>query len=183
VGWCFGNRKRESTITGLLRIAVDEPDGEVWIKNWRHAIMQQEMIATLRALGVRNPANASCTDAPAGRSRLCNWHRHRLGQPIGQWLNVLERCTAAIVAEELSESIGPPELIAYPMPGLHLGIVFSELLEWRLHRILAELQPQDLDQDPLRWAAAAAERQGIILRSKIRALLYSLETLLRKRVG
>lgn len=183
VGWCFGNRKRESTITGLLRIAVDEPDGEVWINDWQRAIMQKEIIATLRALGVRNPAKASCTDASAARSRLCNWHRHRLGQPVVPWLKVLERCTAAIVAEELAESIGSPELIAYPVPGLHLGIVFSDLLEWRSHRILAELQPQDLEKDPLRWAAAEAERQGTMLRSGIRTLLHSLETMLRRRVG
>jgi hypothetical protein len=184
VGWCFGSRKRESTLANLLRIAVDEPDGGTWIRDWERAAARREVMATFRAIGLCGLHSSEHLEAAGARSRLCNWHRRRLGWAVGPWLHCLERYSEALAAEQLQEHVGDSGLIAHASPGIHLGLILSGLLQWRLHRII-DCSPAAgmLAVDPGRWAATAIEQHGTPLRLAAGALIGSLESVLRERMG
>lgn len=186
VGWCFGSRKRETTIASLLRLALDEPDGPIWIEDWRHSSARREVIGAMRELGMRYPTLGDKLDTAGARSLLCNWHRQRMGEPVSIWLQSLERHVEALAARTVLDYVGDPALIGYPVPGLHLGIVLAGLLQWRLHRIIAASAVHEMlnaRSCPGRWAAASVEAHSASLYCAAGAIMGHLEAILRERLG
>jgi hypothetical protein len=179
LGWCFGPRRRETTLGSLLREAVGMPQGAALIGDWRKAAERREVMAALQACG----CNLHNLDAAAARAQLCNRHRLRLGRPVGVYLRALQRSCAALAAERLHEMVGDPELIGFALPGLHLCQTLAALLEWRLHRALHASSARSLTQDsPARFAAQALERHGTGLYRACGELLLDLEHYLRGRL-
>jgi len=179
IGWCFGPRKRETTLDCLLREALDQPCWAGLIDTWFEASHRREMMAALRAMNT-----VSLVLEPAAlRSQLCNLHRQRIGRPVRGWLVALQRANAALVAERLHGLLGDPALIGYAREGLHLARTFAELMDWQLHAILHATPPLALLQAaPSRFAAAAIERNGAALHRCCGDLAGSLEHHLRERL-
>ena len=179
VGWCFGPRKRETTLGSLLREAMGLPQGNKLIASWQQAAMRREIIAALRELGTysRN------LEATAVRSHLCNLHRVRTGQPAGPCLRALRRANAALVAQRLHGLVGDPALIGFASEGLHLGQALCDLMEWQLHRLLHATPVMNiLQHSPGRIAAEAIERDGAMLHRACGELAGSLEYQLREQL-
>lgn len=181
VAWCFGPRKRESTLAGLLRVALDHPQWADLLGEWQRAAQRREMLAAIGQLGV---CSGRTLDAADVRARLCNHHRVRLGWPAGAWIDALCRANQALVAERLHGLLGDPALIGYAREGLHLVRLLAGLMEWQLHCILGAAPPSAMAQvQPGRFAAAALERHGAALHRCCGELIGSLEHHLRERVG
>lgn len=179
VGWCFGPRKRETTLTGLIREALDQPNWAEIFGTWERATHRREILGVLRGLGV----SSRSLEPTAVRARLCNLHRIRFGRPARAWINALCRASAALVAEHLHGAVGDPALIGFAREGLHLAKTTSGLLEWRLHRILHAQPAAELDGAlPDRFAAAMAGRHATGLSRACGELIGSLEHHLRERL-
>ncbi len=179
VGWCFGPRRRETTLASLLREALDLAHGPELLREWQRSQTRREMLDTLRALRV-----TSADLSPiAVRARLCNLHRQRLGQPAGPWLRALQAANAAWVAQRLHGQLGDPALICFAAEGLHLGRLIADLMEWTLHCILQDLPlPAFQHTTPQRLAAATVERHGTRLHQALGAIIGSLEHGLRAQL-
>ncbi len=179
VAWCFGPRKRETTLANLLREAFDQAHCTELIGAWVRAEHRREILATLRAVGA-----TSCRPEPAAaRAQLCNAHRTRTGQPAGQWISELTQAMQALVAERLHGLVGDPSLIGFAREGLHLGHTVSALMEWQLHRILHATPLITLQGSPPgRFAAEAIERHGAALHRCCGELAGGLERYLRERL-
>lgn len=179
VGWCFGPRKRETTLASLLREALDQPLWAKLIDDWFEAAHRREMMAVLRAMNTVTPV----LEPAAVRVHLCNLHRTRIGRPARAWLVALQRANAALVAERLHDLVGDPALIGFAREGLHLARSFGELMEWRLHAILHATAPLALTGSvPSRFAAASVERHAALLHRCCGDLAGSLEHHLRERL-
>ena len=179
VGWCFGPRRRETTLASLLREALDLPYGPDLLREWQRTQARREMLDTLRALGT---ASADLS-AIAVRARLCNLHRQRLGQPAGPWLRALQGANAAWVAQRLHGLLGDPALICFAAEGLHLSRLLADLMEWTLHCILQDLPLAAFhDTSPQRLAAATVECCGRRLHQSLGCLVGSLEHGLRAQL-
>lgn len=177
LGWCFGPRRRETTLGSLLREAFGRADGPALIGAWRNSAQRRELLAALQAARLVGPA----VDARDGRARLCNHHRHRVGRPVGAHLRALQRSCAALVAERLHDMVGDPALIGFAVPGLHLGELMADLLEWRLHRVLCQTPVGEfLVAASGPFAAALLERHGPGLDAGCGELLGDLERHLRE---
>ena len=179
VAWCFGPRKRETTLANLLREALDQPDGGELIGAWVRAEHRREIQAALRAV-----AATPCLPEPAtARAHLCNAHRTRTGQPARKWMDELMQAVQARVAVRLHGLLGDPTLIGFAREGLHLGQTISALMEWQLHRILHATPLLTLERQlPGRFAAEAIERHGAALHRCCGELAGSLERHLRERL-
>lgn len=179
VGWCFGPRKRETTLGSLLREALGLPQGAVIIKAWQQAAARREILAVLRSMNTRSIS----LEPAAVRAHLCNLHRARTGHAAGAQLRALRRVTAALVAEKLHGLIGDPALIGFAREGLHLGHDMMELLEWQLHRIMHGSPVLAITQsNPARFAAEAIERETVALHRICGDLVGSLEHQLREHL-
>jgi hypothetical protein len=179
IGWCFGPRKRETTLGELLREAIDQPAWAGLIDAWIQSAHRREIMVALRAM------NTACAgrEPAAVRSHLCNLHRVRMGVPARRWLVALQRANDALVTERLHAMIGDPALIGYAREGLHLARTVSALMEWRLHMLLYATPLSELAQGtPGRLAAAAIERHGAALHRCCGDLAGSLEQHLRERL-
>ncbi len=179
VGWCFGPRKRETTLTELLRMALDHPHWAELINTWVLAAQRRQTLAVLHGLNT-----ATCRhDAAAVRVHLCNLHRVRTGQPARAWINALQRANSALVAERLHDLLGDPALIGFAREGLHLGQTFAALMEWQLHAILHAAPLTVITHGtPGRFAAQSIERHAAALHRCCGELAGSLEHHLRERL-
>ncbi len=177
IAWCFGPRRRETTLAELLGEGLRHPDWQTFFDQWQRSTMRREVLAALRQLGSRRGR----LDAAAVRAHLCNLHRDRTGQPAGPWLRALHRATTALVMENLQSALGDPALIGFARPGLHLARLFAELMEWRLHRLLHRVPAAIFaDATPGRFAAALVERHTADLQAACGELLGDLEHQLRE---
>jgi len=177
VGWCFGPRRRETTLAALLREGLAQSNWNDEFAAWRRAVERRLAMAALSAM----QAGCCRLDPAAVRVQLCNAHRRRIGHSIGAHLRALHRAAAALVGEHLQREVGDASLIGYRRPGLHLGAVFTELLEWPLHLLLWQTPAADIVAcAPARFAAAALERHAALLHRELGGLLGGLELHLRE---
>jgi hypothetical protein len=177
LGWCFGPRRRETTLASLLREAIDRGDGRDLLASWTIAMERHEVLAALRAANTQSEQLA----AAQARARLCNVHRRRLGFPIGAHLRALQRSCSALVAQQLQACVGDPELIGFAAPGQHLGWTVSTLLEWQCHRVICESAIGSfVGVTPARYAAEALESHSGRLSRACGEMLGHLERHLRQ---
>jgi hypothetical protein len=176
LGWCFGPRRRETTLAALLGEGLRQPGWDDFFNQWRQAAEGREVLAALRFM----QGCSARLDAAAVRAYLCNLHRDRFGLPVGPWLRALERAAAALAAESLHSALGDPALVCFARPGLHLAQEFAALLEWRLHCLLHETPGTWLLQTPPgRAGAAIIERRTADVQAGCGELLGDLEQQLR----
>lgn len=176
VAWCFGPRKRETTLAQLLREVIDHPRWAELLTEWVLTAQRRETLAVLREINTTSQR----LDPAAVRVHLCNLHRVRTGQPARAWINALQRANAGLVAERLHGLLGDPTLIGFAREGLHLGHTFAALMEWQLHAILHEAPLANITNgSPGRFAAEAIERHGARLHRCCGELAGSLEHHLR----
>jgi hypothetical protein len=177
LGWCFGPRRRETTLASLLREAVDREDGNELLGRWTIATERHEVLGALSAASTASEQLA----AAQARARLCNVHRLRLGFPIGAHLRALQRSCSALVAQQLQASVGDPELIGFAAPGQHLGRTLSTLLEWQCHRVICDSAIASfVGVSPTRYAAEALEHHSGRLYRACGEMLGRLERHLRQ---
>lgn len=177
VAWCFGPRRRETTLASLLRLGLDHPEWPERYPLWRAAVARREIEAALNT--ARLPARAC--DGAAARAALCNHHRERLGRPAGALLRALQQATAGLAAEALEHIVCDPQLLAYPRPGLNLVAELAGLLEWRIHRLIARTPAARLADTRLgRLAAALVESNDGPLHRACGEILGDLEFNLRE---
>lgn len=181
VGWCFGPRRRESTLGQLLHEAVREPDwGDAW-KAWQQQAARREVRRLQRRLCLHLPPGA---DAAQCNVQLCNLQRQRLGVAPGPWLRALRAATQTLAAQVSADQVGDPALLGYPSPGLHLPATIAELMQFRLHGALLDW-PASVAKDraPGLLAAQTLEARGAELYRGCTELLGDLERMLREWLG
>lgn len=177
IGWCFGARRRETTLAQLLREGLAQADWDERCAAWQRALGQREMLAALAHAGVR----AARLEAAHVRAQLCNRHRLRAGRAAGPWLRALRRASAALAAQAVQHAVGDSALLAFVRPGFHLPQMLCDLLEWRCHRLLHDWPLARLLADaPGRGAAAALEARGALLHRGCGEFLGDLELNLRE---
>lgn len=177
IGWCFGARRRETTLAQLLREALAQPDWQPRFDAWMHAVERREILAALAHMHLW----AASLDRLHVRALLCNRHRRRIGAAPGPWLRALRQSAAGLAAEAAQRLIGDAQLLAFARPGLHLPQLLSGLLEWRQHRLLHDWPAAALRaHPPQRIAAAAVESPGALLQRGCGDFLGDLELHLRE---
>jgi len=174
LGWCFGPRRRETTLASLLREGLQQPGWPDHFGRWRIATERREMLATLGALRV--PSRD--LDTATVRARLYNLHRTRTGVAAGQQLRHLRHAAAGLAAESIARIVDDPELIGYARPGLNLARELGDLLEWRLHTLYARVPAAQAHAG--RLAAALVESHGAFLHRACGEILGDLELNLRE---
>jgi hypothetical protein len=170
--WCFGPRRRETTLTGLLREGLGRLDGTDIYGDWYRSTEQREIAAAFAHLRIVHNRH----DPQDARGRLCNRHRLRFGLPIGPFLASLEAATEAYVAQQLHAAVADAVLIGYAREGLNLARSVAALMHWELHRILHDTPVSRLrDVHPYRFAAIMVEENGTRLARTLGRLLGDLE--------
>jgi hypothetical protein len=180
LAWCFGPRRRETTLAGLLREAISRPDWEDWFTTWKASVERREIVSALHRAKLRA---APRVDPRSADADFCNALASRFGTPPAQHVRALRSAASALVAARLADAVADPELIAWAREGLHFVPAFAKLLQWELHvqhfaRPVLELE----DQPPSRWAAALLERVGARLDRKLGQILGDFERCLREWV-
>jgi len=177
VGWCFGPRRRETTLANLLQEALSQPDWPQRWAQWHAAVQRREMRHALRTAQV----GVVRLDADAVRARLCNLHHGRTDMAAGELLCALRCAATALVAERLQSQVGDAALLGWARPGLNLPAEFAALLEWRLHGLLHATPVAQLRaMSATRVAAMLVERHAATLESAIGEMLGELELHLRE---
>jgi hypothetical protein len=179
IAWCFGPRKRETTLGELLRETMQHPMGGDMLDQWRRSCERREILCALVGSGIApRPA-----DAANARSRLFNHHRLRLGFAVGERMRHLQRAAGALVAQQLHEHLGDPALIGFAREGLHMGLFLTELLSWRLHSSLTHTPRWRLEtMSAAQFAAFAVERDATQLCRALGDQLGGLEYHLREQL-
>ncbi|MCX9157923.1 CRISPR-associated endonuclease Cas1 [Niveibacterium sp. 24ML] len=178
VAWCFGPRKRETTLGELLRSALAHTDGLTELMAWRHITEHNTLLATLIKAKI-----AQRTHTPeSARAALCSLHQQRLGKPVGPLLRSLERSASGLLAQHLYNHVGDPYLIGFAREGFHLTEFLGSILRWHLHSALLNTPLATLrDSTPGRAAAYCLERESTPLYHAIGNALGDLERHLRER--
>jgi hypothetical protein len=176
-GWCFGPRRRETTLAELIRIGLEKRDWDDRYTEWRRRNAAEEIRLAAKDLGLPRTAE----EPRAARASMANALAKRLGHPAGPWLRALRKPAAGVAAAALHQIIGDPALCAYARPGLNLAFDLSELLEWRLYRALHCTPTRELDPASIgRCAAAIVEKREALLHRGCGEMLGDLEHLLRE---
>lgn len=176
LAWCFGPRRRETTLAQLLGEGLHHPEWSTVFSQWHQATERRELLSALHALR----GHGGRLDAPTVRAHLCNLHRDRTGVAAGPWIRALQKANSALVAENLHSALGDPALICYARPGLHLARLFADLMEWRLHLLLHDTPTAAFAATtPGRLAAGLVEARTAPLQTACGAMLGDLEHQLR----
>lgn len=173
-GFCYGTRRRETTLSGLLAVALDSPDWQSRYGQFRAGMSRQFMLAAQRTLGV----SLRKLHEEYARGRFCNAHALRLRQPVAPLLRSLEGNVVALVAERLAGEL-PSDFLGHPAPGMCFALDFAAILIWPAHSLVRHTKPRMLAElGPARAAAMLLERHCDVTDS-MDELLYRFEHWLR----
>jgi hypothetical protein len=175
-GWCFGPRRRETTLAGLLREGLDRTDWEPRFDVWRRSVEQSQASAALRSCGL------SCVSdsLQAADVSLFNHHRQRCGVGVAAHMCSLRGAASALIARRVDSSIGDASLIGFARPGLHLSEVFVGMMRWQLHSMIGRTSVATLSEPvDMRFAARLVERDAFVLEAATLELLTGFEIWLR----
>lgn len=179
-GWCFGARRRETTLCSLLREAVAQPEWNAQFADWHAGTTSQEALRALRACGLPAVERA---EPRSYEDCLSNAHHARFGEGTALRITMVKGCLSALVAERLHDAIGDPELIAWARPGLNLTAEFSALLAWDAHAALYGMRVADVRDVPAgKVAARLLETRGDRLAAALGRLIGGFELWLREWV-
>ena len=71
IAWCFGPRRRETTLQQLLREGLDHIDWAEHFSRWQHAAQRREVLAALRFVGACTPQLDAARATRARRADRC----------------------------------------------------------------------------------------------------------------
>lgn len=176
---CYGTRRRETNLTGLLIEAIEREDWDNRFAIWQQGVCSQMIRDAL--LNARLPLLH--VEPQSARSDLCNNHRRRLGKPVGRLLTRLEGAAHAFTSQCLESELADPWLLGHPRPGLCLVSVFAGLMQWPLHRLIPHAPASDDDtRSTARLAADLFEANRQPMRDELANLLSRFELWLRNWV-
>lgn len=174
--YCYGARRRETTLAGLLNEAIEHPEWSDRFDLWRRALSAQMIAAALRCAGLAPAHELACS----ARSDLCNAHHLRLRRPVGCLLRHLAGATHAFVSQRLHEEISEPRLLGHPQPGLCFAATFADLMQWPAHALMRYATPALLEEyAPPRQAAILFEQGREMMAVELDTLLGRFELWLR----
>lgn len=98
VGWCFGPRRKETSLASLLREGLAHPEWDDRYGSWRSGAERREILGALMAcrLHRREP---TAVDA---RAALFNLHRRRFGVPMGPHFRAIRAALHGVVISDLA---------------------------------------------------------------------------------
>lgn len=178
IAWCYGARRRELTLTQLLRDALRQAD---WPDFWRAWTAQTE--------------RAECEQfqrrhrLPGGRNktlqqlhvRAVNHMQQRWQRPPGPWLRATQQAVATLVSTLCYDAVGDPTLLHHARPGLNIPAELARLLQGRVDTLLLSCGPKDLQQQaPTVFAAKLLDTRRAELHRACARMLADLEYCLRE---
>jgi hypothetical protein len=176
VGWCFGARRRETTLANLLAHALAADDWTERFAPWLEGQHRARAAQALLLCGIVT-SHAHLADV---RNVLCNLHRARLGVPAGAVLGKLEALTRCDVAAALADAIGDTALLAWQRPGVNLIDAFAELVAIHAHTIIHSTYELPAADQAARWAAQHYEKHAGLFAQSTGALIGAFELFLRE---
>ena len=176
IGWCFGPRRRETTLAGLLREGLDRPDWDPRFDVWRRSVEQSQASAELRSCGLSSVSDS----LQAADASLFNHHRQRCGVGLAAHMCALRGAASALIARRVDRGIGDASLIGFARPGLHLSDAIMGMMRWQLHSLIERTSATTLREPvDMRFAARLVERDAVVLEAATIELLAGLEIWLR----
>lgn len=177
-GFCYGPRHRENSLTSLLVELIERPDWDdhyqAWLEAVQHQLVRRQLLRCgLRATRYREPR--------AARSALCNVHYRRLGVSVVRLLRHIQGAVHGMVVQHLHAAIPDQRFLGYPRPGFSLINDFASLMQWPAHRLLSQVELDDLvEPEGLpRLAAHLAEHNREQLMATLDELVTRFEYWLR----
>ncbi|MEY4979614.1 MAG: hypothetical protein RLZZ352_1884 [Pseudomonadota bacterium] len=176
LGWCLGNRRKETTLRQLLGHALDDPAWPVYYSHWQQN--QHNAIAAHSLLLCGVPASAAARQNP--RTALCNAHFLKHQQACGQHINALTLLAQHELTSHLSRETSDPQLLAWHRPGLNLLHDLGQLLGLYAHTDLHHTLELPAHADDISaWAIRHHERHSAHWQQRIAHLLHDFEQFLR----
>lgn len=155
LGYCNGVRRRETTLEGLLRYAIENPQWEKRYKTWLSGMQNQAMREAVRRAGLR----CWVLRAQTVRAGFCNAWLKKTGRPAGHLFRHIDGGLSTCVHRVLSTVFAAPEMLCFPLPGLSFIHDLTRILRWPVYsKILLRAGRQDVRQPPDRMAAIWLQR-------------------------
>ena len=176
IGWCFGARRRETTLANLLARALAADDWNQRFDPWLEGQHRARAAQALLLCGIVT-SNAHLSDV---RNVLCNLHRTRLGVPAGAALGKLEVLARCDVAAALADAVGEASLLAWHRPGLNLIDTFAGLVSIHAHTVINSTCGLPAADQVTRWATQSYEKHAGLFAQSTGALIGAFELFLRE---
>lgn len=176
IGWCFGARRRETTLANLLARSLEADDWDQRFAPWLEGQQRARAAQALLLCGL----STSGVHLNNVRNVLCNLHRTRLGAPAGAALAKLEALTRCDVAGALADAVGEPSLLAWYRPGLNLIDTFAGLVSLHAHTVINSTGELPATDQIARWATQSYEKHAGLFAQSTGALIGAFELYLRE---
>jgi CRISPR associated protein Cas1 len=176
IGWCFGNRRVESTLATLLANALDCPEWSRLFNDWYQSEYRvnaaQVLMLCATAASEHNVKNA--------RSVLCNQHKILHASAVGEHLDRVAFHARNELAAQLASDCSNPELLFWYRPGLNLVEVLGDILALWAHVSMQSCARLPSNLTAENWAMRQYEKQFADWARRIGQLLGSFEHFLRR---
>lgn len=176
IGWCFGARRRETSLANLLEHALESDEWEQRFNPWLDAQHRARAAQALLLCGVFT----STAHLANVRNVLCNLHRTRLGAPAGAALGRLEALARCDIAAALADAVGEARLLAWHRPGFNLIDTLAGLVAIHAHTIINGTQELPAPDQMAQWATRNYEKNAGLFAQSTGALIGALELFLRE---
>lgn len=174
VGYCYGHTRRETTLDGLLQLALDHPDWEQHFGYWRHA-MERTLILRLQKV-INVPLRR--LDAEYVQGRFCNAHFQRLRHPVAPMFRCFTGPIHALAAARLSQLLSVT-LLGHPRQGFCLTTELAELLHWPVHALVHRMAPPLPHDKTMQRIAVTLMEESTEVQQTLEELLSRFEHWLR----
>lgn len=179
LGTCFGRTRRESSLSGMLRTAVDDIDWSQRYLDWEMATSRSRALEAMQRIGCPRPREDGADDA-VFRTAFCNAHYRRFGQSMRPLLAKVSTAASAQYAVWLADAVPDLSLLGWPREGFSLFESVQRILAWDIHALVHSL-PKDapISRNPEFLAAELVEQSGPYLARCFGQVLGGLEHWLR----
>ncbi len=175
VGWCIGQRRKETTLKQLLIHALDDPAWEAlynpWFDNQKKAVAAQ----VLMFCAVQGSAKARRNP----RAALCNAHQKKFGQACTLWVDQYASLGKQALVAALEKEIGDPALLAWRRPGLNLMEDLGSIIGLHAHTDIHHAQQLPAPEKAQAWAVRLHEAHMAHWQQRIAYLMVAFEQFLR----
>lgn len=178
VAWCYGPRRRERTLTQLLRDALRHAD---WPDFWRAWVVQIERAECDHFQRRHKLPNGRNNTLQQLHVRAVNHMQQRWKRPPGPWLRATGQAVATLVSAICYDAVSDHTLLHHARPGLHIPSELTRLLQGRVDALLLSINPDDLQQQPPAvFAAKLLDARRPELHRACATMLADLEHCLRE---
>ena len=179
IGWCFGQRRRETTLGNLLHLALDSPDWDqhypCWLDNQRRAAAAHALVMCGERAAFDQLRSASST-----RDVLCNAHTRKHGTATGDAVSAIAHLATQEFAASLDQAVVQSELLAWHRPGLNLiddiGGIVGVYAHVGVHHARSLPAPGMLEK----WAIKHYEGDAELWAPRIGGIIGNFERFLRE---